>query len=154
MKLSKRTRAITLEVILRAVFGVEAERMGALRDAIGGLLTPGQTPALLLNAIRRPVEARPTGGIGRALDHLDKVIYAEIARRRSQEDLGERADILSLLMLARDEDGQAMSDEELRDELVTLLVGRARDDRHRGCLGGGATGAPPGQARATGRRDR
>ncbi|MGA9283990.1 MAG: cytochrome P450 [Solirubrobacteraceae bacterium] len=122
MKLSKRTRAITLEVILRAVFGVEAERMGALRNAIGGLLTPGQTPALLMNALRRPVEARPTGRIGRALDHLDEVIYAEIARRRSEEDLGERADILSLLMLARDEDGRAMSDEELRDELVTLLL--------------------------------
>jgi cytochrome P450 len=63
MKLSKRTRTITLEVILRAVFGVEAERMGALREAIGGLLTPGQTPALLLAALRRPVEARPTGAI-------------------------------------------------------------------------------------------
>jgi cytochrome P450 len=122
MKLSKRTRAITLEVILRAVFGVEAERMGALRDAIGGLLTPGQTPALLIAALRRPVEARPTGKIGRALSHLDDVIYAEIARRRAQEDLGERADILSLLLLARDEDGQAMTDQELRDELVTLLL--------------------------------
>ena len=122
MKLSERTRAITLEVILRAVFGVEAERMGALRDAIGNLLTPGQTPALLLAALRRPVEARPTGAIGRALDHLDEVIYAEIARRRAQRDLGERTDILSLLMLARDEDGQAMTDQELRDELVTLLL--------------------------------
>jgi cytochrome P450 len=122
MKLSERTRAITLEVILRAVFGVEAERMGALRDAIGGLLTPGQTPALLLAALRRPVEARPTGSIGRALDHLDEVIYAEIARRRAQEDLSERADILSLLMRALDEDGQAMTDQELRDELVTLLL--------------------------------
>jgi cytochrome P450 len=122
MRLSERTRAITLEVILRAVFGVEAERMGALRDAIGGLLTPGQTPALLLAALRRPVEARPTGAIGRALDHLDEVTYAEIARRRAQEDLAERADILSLLLLARDEEGQAMTDQELRDELVTLLL--------------------------------
>jgi cytochrome P450 len=122
MKLSGRTRAITLEVILRAVFGVEADRMGALRDAIGGLLTPSQTPALLLNALRRPVEARPTGSLGRALDHLDVVIYEEIARRRAQEDLGERTDILSLLMLARDEEGQAMTDQELRDELVTLLL--------------------------------
>jgi cytochrome P450 len=122
MKLSQRTRAITLEVILRAVFGVEAERMGALREAIGGLLTPAQTPMLLLAAIRRPVEARPTGAFGRALDHLDEVIYAEIARRRAQQDLGERADILSLLLLARDEDGQAMTDQELRDELVTLLL--------------------------------
>ena len=107
---------------MRAVFGVEAERMGALRDAIGGLLTPGQTPALLLAALRRPVEARPTGAIGRALDRLDEVIYAEIARRRAQEDLGERTDILSLLMLARDDDGAAMTDQELRDELVTLLL--------------------------------
>jgi cytochrome P450 family 135 len=122
MKLSKRTRAITLEVILRAVFGVEAERMGALREAIGGLLTPAQTPMLLLAAIRRPVEVRPTGAFGRALDHLDEVIYAEIARRRAQQDLGERADILSLLLLARDEDGAAMTDQELRDELVTLLL--------------------------------
>jgi cytochrome P450 len=122
MKLSRRTRAITLEVILRAVFGVEAERMGALREAIGGLLTPGQTPALLLAALRRPVEARPTGAIGRALENLDEVIYAELARRRTQKDLAERADILSLLMLARDEDGQAMTDQELRDELVTLLL--------------------------------
>jgi cytochrome P450 len=122
MKLSRRTRAITLEVILRAVFGVEAERMGALRDAIGGLLTPGQTPALLLAALRRPVEARPTGAIGRALDHLDEVIYAEIARRRKQDDLEERTDILSLLLLARDEDGLEMTDHELRDELVTLLL--------------------------------
>jgi cytochrome P450 len=122
MKLSKRTRAITLEVILRAVFGVEAERMGALREAIGGLLTPGQTPALLLAALRRPVEARPAGAIGRALDHLDEVIYAEIARRRAQEDLEQRTDILSLLLLARDEDDLEMTDQELRDELVTLLL--------------------------------
>jgi cytochrome P450 len=122
MKLSERTRAITLEVILRAVFGVEADRMDALRESISGLLTPGQTPALLLNALRRPVEARPTGSIGRALDRLDEVTYAEIVRRRAQEDLAERTDILSLLMFARDEDGQAMTDQELRDELVTLLL--------------------------------
>jgi len=122
MKLSERTRAITLEVILRAVFGVEAERMGALRDGIGGLLTPVQMPALLLFALRRPSEERPTGAIGRALGHLDEVIYAEIARRRAQKDLVQRTDILSLLLLARDESGLEMTDQELRDELVTLLL--------------------------------
>lgn len=122
MKLSERTRAITLEVILRAVFGVEAERMGALREAIAGLLGPSQTIALVVYALRRPTNEPPTGTIGRALDHLDAVIYEEIARRRSQADLGERNDILSLLLLARDEDGQAMTDQELRDELVTLLL--------------------------------
>jgi cytochrome P450 family 135 len=122
MKLSERTRSITLEVILRAVFGVEASRMDALREAIGGLITPTQFPALLLFALRGPSLDRPGGSIGRALDHLDEVIYAEISRRRAQEDLGERADILSLLLLARDEDGRAMTDQELRDELVTLLL--------------------------------
>jgi cytochrome P450 family 135 len=122
MKLSERTRAITLEVILRAVFGVEVERMGALREAIAGLLRPVQMPALLLFALRRPSLERPTGAIGRALDHLDETIYAEIAHRRAAEDLEQRTDILSLLLLARDESGQAMTDRELRDELVTLLL--------------------------------
>jgi cytochrome P450 family 135 len=122
MRLQERTRAITLEVILRAVFGVEAERMGALKEAIGGLLKPMHPLAIVLVALRRPSLERPTGGIGRALDHLDGVIYEELARRRAQVDLAERRDILSLLMQARDEDGQAMTDGELRDELVTLLL--------------------------------
>jgi cytochrome P450 len=122
MALHERTRAITLEVILRAVFGVEAERMGQLREAIGGLLAPLTLPMLLRVALTRPTLERPKGAFGRALDHLDEVIYAELARRRAREDLGERTDILSLLMQARDEEGVAMSDAELRDELVTLLL--------------------------------
>jgi cytochrome P450 len=122
MRLQERTREITLEVILRAVFGVEAERMGPLRSAIGELLQPMHTLAVLRVLLSKPTGERPTGAIGQALDTLDVVIYAEIARRRSQSDLEQRADILSLLMQARDEDGQAMSDGELRDELVTLLL--------------------------------
>jgi len=122
MRLAQRTRAITLEVILRAVFGVEAERMDPMRDAIRGLLKPVQGPALLLSALRRPTLERPTGALGDALDRLDSVIYQEIARRREQSDLGERTDILSLLLLARDESGEPMTDSELRDELVTLLL--------------------------------
>jgi cytochrome P450 len=122
MGLTERTRTITLEVILRAVFGVEAERMEALRTAIGGLLEPIRLPAMLRFALTKPSLDRPTGSIGRALDHLDAVIYEELHRRRAQSDLHERSDILSLLLLARDEDGQAMTDGELRDELVTLLL--------------------------------
>jgi cytochrome P450 family 135 len=122
MRLQERTRAITLEVILRAVFGVEAGRMEALRTAIAGLLAPMHPLAIVLVALRRPSLERPTGAIGRALDRLDAVIYEELGRRRAQEDLATRKDILSLLMQARDEDGQAMTDPELRDELVTLLL--------------------------------
>ncbi len=122
MRVQERTRAITLAVILRAVFGVEAERMEPLREAIGGLMTPMNPLRLLSIALRRPSMERPTGAFGRALDRLDAAIYDEIARRRAQADLSERSDILSLLMQARDDDGQAMRDDELRDELVTLLL--------------------------------
>ncbi len=122
MALLERTRAITLEVILRAVFGVEAERMETMREAVGALFAPLTLPMLLRVALSRPTLERPKGGFGRALDRLDEVIYAELRRRRAQEDLGERTDILSLLLLARDEQGVGMSDAELRDELVTLLL--------------------------------
>ncbi len=122
MKLSTRTRAITLEVILRAVFGVEAERMGALAGAIGELAEPTRTFAMLRFALSKPSKDRPPGELGKALDRLDALIYAEISRRRAQADLGEREDILSLLLQARDEDGQALTDGELRDELVSLLL--------------------------------
>jgi cytochrome P450 family 135 len=122
MSVQERTRAITLEVILRAVFGVEAERMDTMRAAIAGLLAPVNPLRLLAIALRQPSMERPTGAFGQALDRLDAAIYDELTRRRAQTDLASRADILSLLMQARDEDGEAMSDDELRDELVTLLL--------------------------------
>jgi cytochrome P450 len=122
MRLQRHTRQITLEVILRAVFGVEAERMGPLRAAIGELLEPMHTLRLLRYMLARGQLDRPPGEIGAALDRLDTLIYAEIARRRAEGGLDERADILSLLLQARDEDGCEMTDPELRDELVTLLL--------------------------------
>src|SRR5207244_2711631 len=117
-RLHERTRAITLEVILRAVFGVEAERMAHVRAAVSTLLVPVRPLTVLMLALRRPSLERPGGDFGQALDRLDAVIYEELERRRSREDLAERTDILSLLMQARDEDGAPMTDAELRDELV------------------------------------
>lgn len=122
MRLSAHTRNITLEVILRAVFGVEAERMSRLKGAIGELAEPTRTLAMLRFALSKPSKDRPPGELGKALDRLDALIYAEIARRREQPDLDEREDILSLLLQARDEEGQALTDGELRDELVSLLL--------------------------------
>jgi cytochrome P450 family 135 len=122
MRLGSQTRAITLEVILRAVFGVDAERMSDLSAAIGGLAEPMRTLAMLRLLLSRPSSDRPAGELGAALDRLDGLIYAEIARRREQSDLADREDILSLLLQARDEDGAAMTDGELRDELVSLLL--------------------------------
>ncbi|MGO9320632.1 MAG: cytochrome P450 [Solirubrobacteraceae bacterium] len=122
MRLQRHTRLITLEVIVRAVFGVEAERMEPLKAAITELFEPVRLPAVLRALMSRPSAERPTGAIGRALDRLDALIHAEIERRRGQSDVEQRADILSLLLLARDEHGEAMTDGELRDELVTLLL--------------------------------
>jgi cytochrome P450 family 135 len=122
MRLQRHTRLITLEVILQAVFGVEAERMGPLKQAITDLFEPVGVLAVLRAVMSRPSAERPTGAIGRALDRLDALIYAEIERRRAERDVEQRADILSLLLLARDEDGERMTDGELRDELVTLLL--------------------------------
>jgi cytochrome P450 len=122
VRMQQHTRAITLEVILGAVFGVQDERMGPLRGAIVDLFEPPQALTILRAIMQRPGGGRPTGAIGRALDRLDELIYQEIARRRGEADVDSRADILSLLLGARDEQGQAMTDRELRDELVTLLL--------------------------------
>jgi len=119
-------QAITLEIIIRAVFGVEGrgevERVAAritplldlpsnrVRWAIGALLGPERLANM------------PASPLARILNEADDVLYDEIRRRRDDPTAAERDDILSMLLQARDEDGQPMSDEELRDELMTLLV--------------------------------
>ena len=121
MRVAPRSRAITLEVILTAVFGVSDSRREALRGAIRELLAPVNMLAGLRMALRRPSGERPQGRIGASLGKLDRVLYEEIAARRAGgQPVGN--DILSLLLAARDEQGEPMGDEELRDELVTLLL--------------------------------
>jgi cytochrome P450 family 135 len=117
-------QAITLEVILRTVFGVQdGERLRRLGDALRDVLAWGTRPQRLamLAALgpRRVAELRV---FRRVLDPADELIYQEIRRRREAPDLDERDDVLSLLLQARHEDGSPMSDKELRDELMTLLV--------------------------------
>jgi cytochrome P450 len=119
------TQAITFEVIVRAVFGVDdADAMARLREPLRRMLDWAGNPAPLLlvavvgpeNPVVRRVIAR------RYLEPVDRELYALIAERRKAPDLAEREDVLSTLLLARDEDGEPMSDVELRDELLTLLV--------------------------------
>jgi len=69
-----------------------------------------------------PERVMALDGFRRQLAEVDALVMAEIARRREADDLGEREDVLSLLLGARDEAGEPLDDEELRDELVTLLV--------------------------------
>jgi cytochrome P450 len=123
IELRPRMQAITLEVILRAVFGVRDDaRMDLFRERIPPL---GETTSVL-NWL--PFMERDLGGITpaarfrRALAAVDELIYAEIADRRAADDAEERDDVLSLLLSARHEDGSPMTDTELRDELMTLLT--------------------------------
>lgn len=125
-------QTISLRVILRAVFGlVDGPRYGKLEKLLwmllDGLSNPTSASLLFVPALRRDLGPRsPFGKFIRNRQRIDQLIYEEIAeRRRSQGDLGStgpRNDILTLLMSARDEAGEALSDVELRDELMTLLI--------------------------------
>ena len=119
-----RMQAITLEVILRAVFGLEeGERLEALRTRLREVLEAStSTPTMALLALLGPERVTRLPMFRRELDPVNELIYAEIRERREDPSVAEREDILSLLVQARHEDGKPMSDEELRDELVTLLV--------------------------------
>jgi cytochrome P450 len=116
------TQRITLAVIMRAVFGVHDEdrlrRFERLIDEFArrvGLVA--SVPPL-----RRDLGGlSPWGRFLRSRQALDAFIYEEIALRRAEAEDEERDDVLSLLLSARDEEGRAMSDRELRDEMVTVL---------------------------------
>ncbi len=118
-----RMRALTFEVICRAVFGVtEPERVERLRVAMLAVVDSGAT-FLLPGPLKWDLGPRsPAGRLKRRIKAADALVYEEIARRRGEPDLEERTDVLSLLMRARDEDGNPMTDVELRDELATMLA--------------------------------
>jgi len=119
----ERMRALTFEVIVRAVFGVtERDRIERLRRALVSLIDM-QMIFLMPAWARRDLGAwSPWGRFQRRLKAADALIYEEIERRRSEPDLEERTDVLSLLLRARDEEGEPMSNVELRDELMTMLL--------------------------------
>jgi cytochrome P450 len=116
------TQRVTLAVIMRAVFGVHDEdrlrRFGRLIDDFSqrvGVIT--SFPMLRRNL----GPGSPWPRFLRSRKALDEFIYEEIRLRRAEPGHEERDDVLSLLMGARDEDGNPMSDQELRDEMVTVL---------------------------------
>ncbi len=119
-----RMQAVTLEVIMRAVFGMEEgaalDRLrSTLRDTLDWTTRPSQMMTLALLGPKR-VERLPW--FRDRFKDVDALIYEEIRARRADPGLGEREDIMSMLLQAQHEDGSPMSDEELRDELMTLLV--------------------------------
>jgi cytochrome P450 len=123
-QLRPRMQAMTLEIILRTVFGVrESEKLVELRDALRNFLDLTTDPRQILPIVLfGPSRVRRLPWFRRRIERVDQLIYREISERRRVEDLEDRDDILSLLIAARHEDGSPMSDEEMRDELLTLLV--------------------------------
>jgi cytochrome P450 family 135 len=113
---------ITLEVILRTVIGAsDPARLAALRAVMPKLLNVNQWASL---AIAKPELQRrwPWQALWRRIEEADRLLYAEIAERRADPHLDERTDVLAMLVCATDEDGRTLSDRELRDQLMTLLV--------------------------------
>ena len=124
VRMRPRMQAVTLEVILRAVFGVgEGERLTRLRDTLRRALNLSANPRLaFFMVLLGPKRLRRFPPFRSRIERVDRLIYEEISARRAASDLAERDDILSLLLQATHEDGRPMCDRELRDELMTLLV--------------------------------
>jgi cytochrome P450 family 135 len=119
-----RMQALTFAVIMRCVFGVqEGERIGRLGDELRGMIAwVTDMRRVLFFFLVGPQRLDKIPAFRRQLARVDREILAEISRRRALGDLSEREDILSLLIQATDEDGNHLSDGELRDELMTLLI--------------------------------
>ena len=114
-----RLQALTLEVILRAVFGLDrGERLDALRAKLAELLAFGASPLSLMPPLRLPFG--PWATFERLREQTNVLLFDLIEERRREH--GERDDVLAMLLEARHEDGSPMTDDELRDELMTLLV--------------------------------
>ena len=120
--LHARFQALTLEIILRAVFGLQSgPRLESLRARLTEILEFGRSPLSLLPPLRLPLGGRgPWERFVHRRDEVDRLLLEQIAERR--EDGTDCDDVLAMLLAARHEDGSPMSDQELRDELMTLLV--------------------------------
>jgi cytochrome P450 len=120
-----RMQAVTLEVILRVVFGVSTgPRLDRLRGMLSTVLQETASPGrqVLGLAMQRFGGDGPFARFDTQLKEVDELLFAEIAEHRARPDLEEREDILSMLMTAEFEDGSRMEDRELRDQLMTLLL--------------------------------
>jgi cytochrome P450 len=117
-------QAITLRVILRAVFGIDHEErvLGRLEKLFVRYSNQGMRPWMLLMARRELPSFGPWRSFLRTRAEIDEFLRDEIDNRTCDPQLEARQDILSLLIQARDEDGEGLSPAELRDQLMTLLI--------------------------------
>jgi cytochrome P450 family 135 len=125
--LAPRMQAITLDVIMAGIFGIEGKpERGTpehrLRFAIKRFVAASTWPLAQLGELMNMNREEAVGPMRVGLGLLDRATYPVIAQRRRAGDLDERRDILSLLLQATTEDGEALSDREVRDELLVLVL--------------------------------
>jgi len=123
LRLQPRLQALTLEIILRAVFGLDpGPRLDRLRELLSGVVDFVSGPMGSIPALQRDL-----GGFGpwarftRMRAEADRLIFELIDERRAEQG-EERDDVLAMLLAAQHSDGSEMSPQELRDELMTMLV--------------------------------
>ncbi len=124
--LASRMQAVTLDVIMGGVFGIGPQPTHGtaeyrLRQTIRRILAASTRPIFQLVELQNAGRQEARGLLRRVLGIVDRQMYALIDERRAS--IGhERQDVLSLLLQARDEEGQPLTDQELRDELMSLLL--------------------------------
>jgi len=127
LRMAKRMQAVTLDVIMAGIFGVEGgleagspER--ALRDTTRRLLSFSESHAWALLELAQMGNPEPRGVMRALLDASNKHYYRVIADRRAVPEDRRGNDILSLLLSVTDEDGRPLDDDDIRDQLVTLVL--------------------------------
>jgi cytochrome P450 len=125
--LAPRMQAITLDVIMAGIFGIEGKSQRGtpehgLRQLIRRLVAGSTRPEAQVTELLHIGRDEAMGPLRIGLALVDRQIYAVIKNRRGVSDLEDRRDILSLLLQARTEEGEALSDKELRDELLVLVL--------------------------------
>jgi cytochrome P450 len=125
--LAPRMQAVTLDVIMGGIFGIEGSPARGtpeyrLRETIRRLSKISTHPLWQLVELQNINREEPRGLLRTGLKLIDRQLYDAIRRRRAAGRQPGRNDVFSLLLEARDEDGQPLTDEELRDELLTLVL--------------------------------
>jgi cytochrome P450 len=125
--LAPRMQAVTLDVIMSGVFGIEGRPARGstgdrLRRIVRRLLGFSTTPLFALVELKNAKRQEPRGVMGQMLAMVDRQLFAMISERRAEGDASGRNDVLSLLIAARDDEGQPLTDQELRDELMALVL--------------------------------
>ena len=129
LALHPRLQGLTMEVILRAVFGLDpGPRLDAIRERLATNLEMGARPGSMVPFLQR---GRLWEEFVRRRDETDALLFEVIDERRAEPDGQQRDDVLTMLLEARHEDGSPMSGQELRDELMTCLLYTSPSPRDR-----------------------